>query len=74
MLCAKITRNRFAVFCESLRFDQVHVIGGVVWQSKCGAMFEAFDEQAESIQRSESFWTEDFGQSAGACPVEGRGE
>ena len=49
------------MFSETLCFDQVNVVSGIIRQAKRRTMLEAFDEQTESIQRSESFRPEDFG-------------
>jgi hypothetical protein len=40
-------------------FIWISIVGGIVGQPKRGAVFKAFDEQAKSIQRSKSFWSED---------------
>ena len=71
---AEVAGDRFARFDKSLRFDQWDVIGGVVRQAKGGAMLEAFDQQAESVERGESLRAEDFRQAASARPSEGRVE
>ena len=63
-LCSDITGDRFAFFEEPLRLDQVHVVGGVVRQPKCRAMFKAFHQESEPVERCKSFRPADLSQAA----------
>ena len=66
---SQVAGDDIVITAESLRFDQVHVIGRIVWQAKGRAVLESLDQQPQPVQRSKADGAAYRVQAARASPV-----